>query len=519
VVVYEAGRWLADDQASALRVVVLANKTRSVLASAWLPATRCGGDLSDAAYDRVGQARIAARGALVLIVAHAYRLPSLLEGRASVAHDLIYFVAHVDAAAPSWSGNPQRFASPITTGETIEALVPAAASDTSGTAFYLLTSHAAAGTILLRRFRTATTAWETQPPTVVFANLPAQSAGTRRRVSFVPSSATLGSQNTYLAGIQGAANNELVLAVTTNAGATFSAARRTVGFIANTYIEANAGGSYATRETSAFDLANQPAAAELGAHAVHPLAAVPVNRSAVHRRGLGAPRVATMPGVLAAVAGDGRASSSRTAALSKRSCNAHTNQVACTVKAVDAECRPDPQQVASACRKVVATLDQASLFVSTNDALSLTTALPVPVDPQAVAAGDQTVAYAVAANPRSHTIGVLYEQLTASGASSLKVAFFAPPTSAKPTAQRLGELLLHRAANVRRQAYSEGTFHGDDLVLLPHATDGGYTVVYSRVSVDASLGPALVHLPASGIDVDPADRSTMVVVAVDPQGL
>jgi len=273
--------------------------------------------------------------------------------------------------------------------------------------------------------------------------------------------------------------------------------RRRVAFAPNPFIERNGRGSYATRETSLFDLEYQPAK-DLGVHSDGPHQGSIVNRTAVARRGLGLPRLAAAPRLLAVVGADGGGYVPRPVAVRYWSCNADVTET-CRPRTEpdDGSCTPDSQTYTwSACRWANGAIDQAVLRLSADD--GLTWSAPVPVD---ASGATQSVAVAVTIHPVTRTVAVVYLR---SGTALVLAVFDA-------SGRRLGALVLH-TFDARRAPWCDGSLVGASVVGTCAA--GDFLVAFARVPIVTAHMPEAASGAPEGLELDGWERTRVAVAMV-----
>ena len=524
--VFERGRW-ADMATGASAIgLVFSSATPARL----LPMTRCGGDVSSTAYDRVSDPHVVLVGARRLVlVARGVRLPSLVDGRLVQTEALLSMTTPTLDGTSGWPLAPTPIAATLARGmERVESLV--AADDHTA---LLLTS--AATELHLWRYHADTDQWDATP-LVLASALPATRAlvGQGRAAALV--AATLpNAPATWYAGYQTDSGTWTAAAESRNGGLSWTAPlaipRGFPAFRPNAAIATNApdAGAYALWETSAFDLANAlPNAPDLGAWTRVPAPpGVPVNRTARLVPGLGAPRVARAAeaglatGLLYAVGADASAlvPTARTLLVSQRTCSHADVRATCQATTVSVDgCTPDPAALGSACRRVPAPWDQATLVASASDgAVPVPSLGPVLVDPAIVAAGGQTVATALAVVGQGRLVVVVYEALlalantTTTSTGTLKLAAFDGATLT-----RLAETTVVSRYEIGRSARIAG---GALTGLLATSLAVASTSAPSSAGI-VTVDMWLAHLRPAG-DADSVPESAVSVpsnagIVVDP---
>jgi hypothetical protein len=493
LVATQVGQWDASlgTAASAIAATLLSvDSATSLLIPATstplvLPFTKCGGDGTAHAADRVQGLRAALAGKQVVAAANLIYLPSLLSGKTQETHDigLLSLRKH---------DHPVHLAA----GQVLEDLV--AISDRT----LLMVSRNDAAT---QRFL-----WRIDADTLLPENQPVSLSVDGARARFV-SSAT--GDATWFLTVQAldGSGDGLIAAVSTTVGRAWTLLEnpRKADFQPNPYIQANGRGTYWTRDTSALDLGNRYQPSDVGAQSKDIKSFTLVNHTARLYPGLGRPRFAAQTGLLVAVGADARASQ-RKVAVSYWTCHSADIQPECRpISTSSGVCVPDMTVLPSACRWVSAPLDQAILMTSTNDGQTWST--PLIVDPDAAQTGDQTVALAVAI--QGSWAAMLYERWEGNSAAhaTLRVALI-DLSGASP---RSTPLVIH-AYNARRQAYVEGIFDGGHASIVPLGeTAARFLVAFSRVSMDLLLPDAPISTPAAGtLQVDRYDRSRLGVVLI-----
>jgi len=465
--VSERGQWA--DRATGASALVMMRVGSPATTTTLLAATRCGGDVSSQAFDRVSGPRILAMPAAgrLLIVARAVRLPSLIEGRIAQTDALISMVAALaaDGVSSSWPPAP----TVIGAGERVESLV-AVGIDTA----LLLTSTDTQ--LHLWRFHAGTAQWDATP-TVLATNLPAtRGPGETRGAALVPS-ALPSTPATWYAGYQTDDGAWTIAASSADGGATWttpvSVARGFRNFRPNPAIAANSAGSYATWETSAFDTTFVSPASDIAAWTTPATGAVPVNRTARLMSGLGAPRVVAggPGGQLYAVGAhaDPLRPGARSLLVSQRSCSSADVRSTCSSATLETGgCTAQPTALASACRRVAAPWDQATLAVSRDD--GMTSSLVASL--AGTDAGVQTVASAIALGSRNALVAVAYESVSGPNVT-MTLAFFDSTTLARVGTVPIALYDMHKAARLN------GASAGAAMSLVAAPTGGEYWLSYT----------------------------------------
>jgi hypothetical protein len=208
-------------------------------------------------------------------------------------------------------------------------------------------------------------------------------------------------------------------------------------------------------------------------------------------------------------------SGARTALVSARSCRAAELRAGCNDVLPHDVCRPTALVVASACVRVRAPLERATLLRSQDDGVTF----PVAAVVDAVA--DQSAALAMTAT-RAGIVAVAYEAAVADGNASaltvaLRVAFFRPRAA---TLERLGQVEVARY-DARCLPRRDGAYYGVSDGAFTLTTSGPYDdtsflLAYPRVLAAPDLALAAPEPGAQTADLQAATTIEMVRIRAMP---